>query len=257
LNKTLASAPGISAESAIAEYEAGWNLAVRSNNPGSGVGILVNITDHNGLGNGTTPFNRLYRNRLVVTLQAPAKLGLNPIKRWVVDGRAVIPPIPYKLPIVMDKNHVVVVEYWTHIQGSMRSFGTSCPSPGNKNLHVGSATNNEPVLGGRVAFSIRGGTMTPVLLSIGVSNTRWGGLRLPLNLKVLGAPSCFLYQSLDFMVPTKLNLQGNADLVFTIPKDPRLLSLKVYSQYLIPAQKGNQLGWYLSNGLETKLGGNR
>ena len=257
LNKAMASAPGASPESATAEYEAGWTLALRSNNPGSGVSILVNTTDHNGLRNGATPFNRLYRNRLVVTLQAPAKLGLNPIRRWVVDGRAVIPPTPYKLQVVMDKSHVVVVEYWTHVQGGMRTFGTSCPSPGNNNLHVGSATNHEPVLGGKVAFSLRRGTFTPVLLSIGVSNTRWGGLRLPLDLKVLGAPSCSLYQSLDFMVTTTLNLQGNADLIFTIPKDPKLLGLKVYSQYLIPALQGNKLGWYLSNGLETKLGGNR
>jgi hypothetical protein len=256
IKKTMSYNPGTIPETALADFQPGWGLSVRSTNPNRGVNILVNINDHNGLGKGITPFNRLFANRIAVTLTAPQKLGLNPIKYWVLDGRAIIPSTPNKLTVVMDRNHSVTVEYWTHTQGSMRTFGRSCPNL-RSNLHVGSATGNEPVLGGRVAFSLRKATFPSVILSIGVSNRFWGRLRLPLDLRFLGAPTCYLYQSLDLLLPTKTNLQGNTDIIFTIPRDSRLLGLQVYTQYLILSSQGNKLGWYLSNGLETKIGGNR
>ena len=257
LHKFMSSAPGTTPETAVAEYKAGRKLEIYSSNPNRGVRVYASPLDFNQRNTGLTPFALLYADRARVSLRAPAKLGIHPIRRWVVDGRAIIPSPPYQLSLLMDRSHKVTVEYWTHVPGSMRTFGTSCPSPGKANLHIGSATNNEPVLGGRVAFSLRKATFSNVILSLGVSNTRWGLLALPLDLKTLGAPSCYLYQSMNLLIPTRTNIQGNADIVLRIPQDPKLIGQKVFSQFLVLAFSRNQLGWYFSNGLETKLGGNR
>ncbi len=244
-------------EYAIAQYTKGWLLWVQSLNPSKAVPIQVSAQDHNGQKDGLTPMSRIYRDQQNLLLQAPAKMGLNPLKRWIVDGKSVVPSIPYKLSLRMDRDHYVTVEYAIHTQGWIRSFGQSCPTGTQVNLHVGSATANEPVLGGKLALSLRKGTGTPLLLSLGFSKTKWGGFRLPLDLKTIGAPGCFVYQSLENLWPTRLDLRGNVDVILPIPNSPAFLGAKIYSQYLIPSNGKNPLGWYLSNGLETRIGGNR
>lgn len=61
-------------------------LTVNSSNPDSGVAITVSPNDFNGLGNGTTGFNRTYLHNTEVTLTAPPAAGGNNFDKWQRGG---------------------------------------------------------------------------------------------------------------------------------------------------------------------------
>ena len=64
-----------------------WTLDVRSQNPGSGVGIYVSAADTNGNSSGSTSFTRSYENGTPVSLTAPTNAtGGQVFSHWLVDG---------------------------------------------------------------------------------------------------------------------------------------------------------------------------
>jgi hypothetical protein len=79
----LTLALGISMSIAAAKT---YTLTVASVNPSSGVAITVSPLDKNGAGNGTTQFTRLYANRTVVTLTAPATSSGGNFSKWQKGG---------------------------------------------------------------------------------------------------------------------------------------------------------------------------
>lgn len=87
------------------------NLIVNSINPASGVPITVTPPDNNGDSDGVTPFMRVYDEDTVVTLTAPATLGGNVFKRWLLDG------VPFSasltIMVTMDADHTATAEYET------------------------------------------------------------------------------------------------------------------------------------------------
>ncbi|MCX7044001.1 MAG: C1 family peptidase [Candidatus Sumerlaeota bacterium] len=60
-------------------------LTIASSNPDSGVAVAVVPADINGLGDGQTPFARIYRNQTAVTLTAPLMAGGNVFLKWRSD----------------------------------------------------------------------------------------------------------------------------------------------------------------------------
>ena len=63
-------------------------LVVNSENPATGVPITVWTKDFNGVGNGSTLFERMYLDGRIVSLTAPVTAGGNYFARWWVDGVA-------------------------------------------------------------------------------------------------------------------------------------------------------------------------
>ncbi|MHC4620000.1 MAG: hypothetical protein ACYTEQ_19820, partial [Planctomycetota bacterium] len=61
-------------------------LTVQSQDPDSGVSILVSPEDENGSGDGDTPFTRTYKYGTVVTLTAPPVVSANTFSKWLKDG---------------------------------------------------------------------------------------------------------------------------------------------------------------------------
>lgn len=63
-----------------------YTLSIQSQDPNSGVNISVTPNDNGGLGNGTTPFTRVYNDSTAVMLNAPATAGGNAFIRWEVNS---------------------------------------------------------------------------------------------------------------------------------------------------------------------------
>jgi hypothetical protein len=63
-----------------------WTISVNSTNAGAEVLIGMTPLDNGGLGDGATPFARLYTHGTLVSLIAPATAGLSVFQRWLKDG---------------------------------------------------------------------------------------------------------------------------------------------------------------------------
>jgi hypothetical protein len=86
-----------------------YTLSVTSSNPNSGVGITVSPADNGGLGNGSTPFSRVYNSGQVVSLTAPSTAGGNNFQKWQVNG--VDAGTSTTLSVTMSGNRAVTAVY--------------------------------------------------------------------------------------------------------------------------------------------------
>jgi hypothetical protein len=89
-------------------------------------------------------------------------------------------------------------------------------------------------------------------LIIGLSNTNWSGVPLPLDLSVIGAPKNYLYISLDTQFPFPATGSGtnyNSTFKAPIPSGPIFAGLKFYSQAWYADANANNAGLVTSNAL--------
>ena len=96
----------------------------------------------------------------------------------------------------------------------------------------------------------------PTLLYMGTSKQRYGALRLPFDLRPLGAPGNQLYVSLDVGIPLVLqrmpdDFGGTAQIA--IPATPSLGGAKLYFQAIHLDRRANALGLVFSQALEFEL----
>ena len=105
-------------------------------------------------------------------------------------------------------------------------FGSACSgAKGTPSFAIGGV----PGLGWNLGFSV-GNTSAPVgALFFGISKTSWLGLPLPLDLKIIGAPSCFLNISLD--APLYTGTPGA--LRVPVPRDQALVGIPMNFQWLL------------------------
>ena len=123
---------------------------------------------------------------------------------------------------------------------STGTFGTACQgSSGTPALSFGAL----PRLGKPFTIDLAGArATTPTLFFLGGSNTSWGAIPLPFDLKLLGAAGCSLYSSLDASFGLATDAKGAASVQFSVPNVPGLANSTVYTQFLIVdpgANKGN------------------
>lgn len=90
----------------------------------------------------------------------------------------------------------------------------------------------------------------PAFLFLGLSNTGYGGLPLPLNLGFLGAPACSLLVSGDD-VSLVTNVLGTGHWQWTIPNVPGAV---FYNQAFVFDAAANPLGITTSNGAHATIG---
>ncbi len=136
------------------------------------------------------------------------------------------------------------------IQAEQQLYGSSC---GNLSL----VTADRPILGqsGRATLS-RPQSFGLSYVSVGLSDSAFGPLALPLPLDGYGLPGCWLRQDAALTAhghctPTGAN---SASFSVAIPNVPVLSGLRLYLQGWVPDFTANQGGLVTSNGLRWVLG---
>ena len=92
------------------------------------------------------------------------------------------------------------------------------------------------------------------LVWLGTSKTRFGFLKLPLDLGPVGLPGCALHVSADLTFPV-LNWNGTAALRLDVPDDASLLGASFFNQALAADPGANAFGAVVSNAGEGRIGG--
>ncbi|MEZ5965366.1 MAG: hypothetical protein R3F56_16150 [Planctomycetota bacterium] len=248
---------GVSDDTAIARYVARRTLQVRSSNPTSGIAVTVSPADLNGNQNGTTPFDRQYADGSTVSLTAPALNGSNPFKQWILNG--LNQPLGQRtISVLVNGTETATAVFYTHFAGSFTRFCSGCPGSGGQTpAHSGSGT---PEIGNSISWNITNARgLTSGALYLGVSNTTYNGLRLPLNLAFIGmGATCLLCVSVDVSLPFATNAAGAGSVGFAIPNDVVLLQGHLYTQpAVLDLGAGTRVPVVHGNALDTLIGGNR
>lgn len=90
----------------------------------------------------------------------------------------------------------------------------------------------------------------PALLTFGASNSQFGSLNLPFDLKPLGAPGCLILNDWLLIVPgvTRAIASGFIGTKLQSPADATLIGKTTYSQYVFLDAGANALGMFTSEG---------
>jgi hypothetical protein len=88
---------------------------------------------------------------------------------------------------------------------------------------------------------------------LGFSNTTWAGLPLPLDLGVVGMPSCTQYCSVD-LTTAVFNTTGAMQMVVSMPTAVTALGFRFYAQVLGQDPGVNAFGAVTSNGIALTVG---
>jgi len=92
----------------------------------------------------------------------------------------------------------------------------------------------------------------PALFTLGVSQSVFAGVPLPISFAPLGAPGCALWSSAELVVPAQ-NTTGSALLSLPIPANALLVGQAFYAQGLA-VDAANPLGLIASSSLEITVG---
>ena len=96
-------------------------------------------------------------------------------------------------------------------------FGTGCGNPTPTIDFIG-----VPTLGTEMGIQLTGAApMAPVTLLLGISNTNWMGISLPLDLTPFGVPGCFLLVSPDATINLTADTSGLASFTSVVPVNTR------------------------------------
>ena len=244
-------------DTAEARYLARRTLQVRSSNPTSGIAITVSVADINGSQNGTTAFDRLYKNGVTVGLTAPAANGANPFKQWILNGVNQTLGQTTLNVLVDTAVETATAVYYTHVAGSYTSFCAGCPGTAGRTPALGGS--GTPEIGNAISWrTTNAAANAGAVLYIGASRSSYNGLRLPLNLGFIGmGPLCNLCVSVDVSIGFATNGSGAGAVGLTIPNSTGLISSDVYTQAaIVDFGAGTTVPIVHSNALDTRIGGN-
>lgn len=135
--------------------------------------------------------------------------------------------------------------------GVTTSFGLTCVD--GRGVQT---TGGYPEIGYRQTFSIdTGKPLSFTALMIGFSRTSLGGVPLPIDLSLIGAPGCSLLVSQDATIPTRVGGSGIATVSLYIPDQASLVGASYFTQFAVVDPGANALGLTFSNGIDTMIGG--
>ncbi len=100
-------------------------------------------------------------------------------------------------------------------------------------------------------FTITGSLLAPTqvsLTAIGLSNTNWGGVPLPLTLDSSVNPPCQLLVAAHLRLAGLADSQGQQAHTFNVPSDPKLVGVRLYFQMASPATT-----LHMTEGLELEI----
>jgi major intracellular serine protease len=136
--------------------------------------------------------------------------------------------------------------------GTILGFDTT--GAANISPEISSTSTPEIGLPLKIDFALAK-SQTPVLLSLSLSNSKWNGIPLPLDLTPFGASGCKLLAGLDIIFVGTANKTGSGSFSFPIPLDKTLIQLNTYFQSLVIDPGANNLGLAFSNGINVRFGG--
>jgi hypothetical protein len=134
---------------------------------------------------------------------------------------------------------------------SFTPFGQGCP--GTVGVPAHGVALGRPAVG--TVYTLKGDNLPPAhvtILWLGYSNTNFLGTPLPFDLGAVGLPNCSLFVSGEDAA-LLLNLAGTATWPLTIPNNPLLNGVRVYTQIGV-LDAVNPLGLIVSNALDSRLG---
>ena len=241
-----------------ARYLVRRTLTVQSSNPTSGVSITVTPNDINGAGDGSTSFQRFYRDGDVVSLTAPSAIGPDPFRYWTVNGS----PQPLgqnAINVTMNSAVTAVAEYWDFLAGSWTSIGAGCVG-GNGQIPVHSVVQagNQYLQGSPMTLRC---TNAPAsangVLMFGFSTTIWNGFPLPLDLSFIGGNGCTLWHDVVISVNVSSSAAGVAAFPITLPVEPLNVGTSFYTSFtFLDALAPRTLPLTYSNAVRLTQGGN-
>jgi hypothetical protein len=91
-------------------------------------------------------------------------------------------------------------------------------------------------------------------LILGISDTRFGGFALPLDLTGLGGTGCSLYTSAEFHLGYQANALGEGSTRVKIPAHSALVGARAYLQTLLVDPPANTLGVVTTQAAKVRIG---
>ena len=172
----------------------------------------------------------------------------------------------WKLIAYVDQLRQIQREYWPNNQtavsisvfrtGEARPFGSSCLGSNGYPRHAVVPLKDGPMIGRGVTVRMTNGPKSGLsLLNLGFSRKRMGALPLPLSLDGIGASKCWLYTSMDMLVPAGTTQTGLASRTIPIPAENRLIGFYFYTQFIAFDRTANRAGMTFTNGAFIRLGG--
>jgi hypothetical protein len=149
----------------------------------------------------------------------------------------------------------------TPFTGSVTPFGASCIT--GMGLTPASADAGSITIGSTGIFYLKGRHAAGMAVCmLGMSNTQFGSLQLPLDLGPVAAPGCRLYTSSSLLIPAMLDVPaggpiGIATAPLDLPVNPGLQGVTLYAQWALAEAGVNPLGVTFSNGVAATIGASR
>ncbi|MBL8734901.1 MAG: carboxypeptidase regulatory-like domain-containing protein [Planctomycetes bacterium] len=163
-------------------------------------------------------------------------------KQWTIDGHG----RPLQDVMAPTYGHLMEEQqWWGPGVGPVVSYGTGC---GGLDLDA----TGIPFSGGS-GFELVVGGASPAsagFLWVGSDDGIWGSTALPLDLSLLGAPSCWLLASVDGLLTITFDSQGEFRTPIALPH-PHLIGARFFIQAAAPA--ANSLGLVTSNALSVTV----
>jgi len=156
-----------------------------------------------------------------------------------------------------ETNNTRALATFTYLAGRYIRFGVGCRGSNGTPSQAGQplAPATDPHIGASSLYVLSGAPKSSVaIFMLGVSKSAWGPFRLPLDMRLLGAPGCSLLTGpmIQIVVPT--NSLGTASIGLALPKLSSLVGANVYTQFACLDSKVNTLGLTFSSGVQTFIG---
>ncbi|HET6204542.1 MAG TPA: VCBS repeat-containing protein [Planctomycetota bacterium] len=115
-------------------------------------------------------------------------------------------------------------------------FGSGCPGSSGAVPRIATAGGTPSASSGNPDFALVLSNARPssfALLIIGVSNSTWLGLPLPLDLSAFGVPGCFLRVAIDIPLLLATTADGLTFQSVPIAVNPALVGVTIYAQWYV------------------------
>ncbi len=135
--------------------------------------------------------------------------------------------------------------------GSYRLFGKGCNGVSFVNRGV-------PTIGASfsliLAHSVRPPRHPLAVLHFGASNTRWGSIRLPLDLTPYGLKGCSIYCTNELTVRPMPTTPRTMIFTVRLPRLRSLLGVRFFNQFIVLNPHTKPIRWATSNGGAGSIG---
>jgi hypothetical protein len=242
------------------DYTPAWVPLSVTSSP-SGVPIVIDETDRQGLKDGTAPFTRSFTPQQGFTLRAPATFNAGgntyQFSHWQVTGFFNSSNPVFTSSSIGTTATSALAVYVRHVAGAFTTFCAGCPgTAGRIPVHSGTGT---PEIGNTIGWRVTNARgLSSGTFYLGASRTIYNGVPLPINLGFLGmGATCQLCVSVNAALPFATDAAGAATMNVALPNNVNLIQSRLYTQpAILDLGAGTTIPMVHGNALETLIGGN-